>query len=391
MKKKIILFLFCMTLVCLCGAEMQTDNLKELRKKFYGGSLNDKIEVVQQAVEMDDSVNAIFTDALDFVETYSSVLQDDARMVKLARIIIENSSRITAKADLTRTLCTLFYDYSDKTVKIAVMNAIKNYKPDKTFVDSVNEYALSCLDNYSINDTKSISDIIDALGSMRDLSSVRVLFEYAVDSVLPEILSKKAKDTLLTFSPDYKNEIISILASGSPEQKLVAFRVVIENDVDTDFFKAEIAEKALSNAIIYMGNSVSAEPHMLTLQLEALSELRRVAWTRSSSVIVNLFKVAEKEYQSGFINENSFIDVMNGLVELASGDAGAVLSDYLGKMNLKAENGEPYSSNLVLSVIKMLGSLGDKVAFDNLLYVGYMPYDDAIIEASRIALAGLKW
>ena len=60
-------------------------------------------------------------------------------------------------------------------------------------------------------------------------------------------------------------------------------------------------------------------------------------------------------------------------------------------MNVKAENGEPYSSNLVLSVIKMLGALGDKVAFDNLLYVGYLPYDDAVIEASRIALAGLKW
>ena len=391
MSKKLCLILLFISVVCLCGAEAQNSKLKELEIKFYGGSLTDKIETVQQAVEMDGSVNGIFTDALIFVEEYSPILQEDVRMVKLARIIIENSSRITGYPNLAKTLCSLFYTYSDKTVKIAVMNVIKNYKPDNEFVYSMNEFALSCLTNYSVGDTKNISDIIDALGSIKDLSSVRVLFEFSVNSILPEILTKKAQETLLAFSPDYKNEIISILNSGSPEKKLIAFRVVVKNDVDTDFFKAEIAEKALSNAITYMGTSVSAEPHILTLQFEALSELRRVAWTRSSGVIVNLFKVAEKEFQSGYINEDSFIEVMNGLVELASGDAGVVLSDYLGEMNVKAENGEPYSSNLVLSVIKMLGALGDKVAFDNLLYVGYLPYDDAVIEASRIALAGLKW
>ena len=140
-----------------------------------------------------------------------------------------------------------------------------------------------------------------------------------------------------------------------------------------------------------MGNSVNAEPHILTLQFEALSELRRVSWTRSAGVMVNLFKVAEKEYESGFIDEDTFIDAMQGVVELASSEAGVLLSDYLGEINVKAENGEPYSNNLVLSVIKMLGVLGDKVAFDNLLYVSYLPYDDNVIEASRIALAGLKW
>ncbi len=391
MSKKLCLILLFISVVCLCGAEAQNSKLKELEIKFYGGSLTDKIETVQQAVEMDGSVNGIFTDALEFVKSYSPILQEDARMIKLTRIIIENSSRITGYSNLAKTLCSLFYTYSDKTVKIAVMNVIKNYKPDNEFVESMNDFALSCLKNYSSGDTKSISDIIDALGSIKSLSSVRVLFEFAVDEKLPEILTKKAQETLLAFSPDYKNEIISILNSGTPEKKLIAFRVVIKNDVDTDFFKAEIAEKALSNAITYMGTSVSAESHILTLQFEALSELRRVAWTRSSGVIVNLFKVAEKEFQSGYISESSFIDVMNGLVELASGDAGVVLSDYLGEMNVKAENGEPYSSNLVLSVIKMLGALGDKVAFDNLLYVGYLPYDDAVIEASRIALAGLKW
>ena len=390
MKRFIFVILFAAS-VCLCGAETQTNNLTELREKFFAGSLSDKVEVIQIAVEKDDSVNQIFTDALDFVVKYSSLLQNDSRMIKLARIIIENSSRIPDKNNITKTLCSLFYTYNDRSVKIAVMNVIKSYKPDSKFIDSVNEFALSCVADYSSSDTKSISDIIDALQQMKDLSSVHVLFEYAANAKLPEILTKKAKEAILSFSPDYKNEIISILNNGTPEQKLVAFHIVVDNNVDTDFFKAEIAEKALSNAIMYIGNAVISDPNIIKLQLESLSELRRVAWTRSSGVLVKLFNVAKKEYVAGYIDEASFTQVIKGLVELASGEAGMLLADYLGEFNAKAENGVPYSHSLVLTVINMLGALGDKVAFDNLLYVGYLPYDDSIVEASRIALAGLKW
>jgi len=35
--------------------------------------------------------------------------------------------------------------------------------------------------------------------------------------------------------------------------------------------------------------------------------------------------------------------------------------------------------------------LGDKMAFDNLLYVTYLPYSEQITSAASIALAGLKW
>ena len=128
MKRKIGFISIFVAIVCLCSAEIQTGNLKELEKKFYGGSLDDKVETIQQAVEMDSSVNEIFTDALEFVESYSSILQEDARMIKLARIIIENSARITGNPNLTKTLCSLFYTYSDKSVMIAVMNVIKNYR-----------------------------------------------------------------------------------------------------------------------------------------------------------------------------------------------------------------------------------------------------------------------
>ncbi|MCR4714598.1 MAG: hypothetical protein K5751_09520 [Treponemataceae bacterium] len=389
--KRLIQIIMFMATVCICSAEIQTDNLKELKTTFFGGNLSDKISAVQKAAEMDDSVNEIFSDALNFVQDYSEILKSDQRMVNLVLEVIENSNRIKDSNNLRKTLSTLFYTYSDKSVKLAVINVMKNGKLEKSFMDSINEYALSSLANYSPDDEKSISELISALGTIKDMTSVRVLFDYASDENLPEALKKQAQDVLLSFSPGYKPEIISVLNAGTPKQKLVALRVVIKNNVDTDFFKAEIAEKALTNAIIYMGNSVIADNDILTLQREALSELRRVSWTRSAGVMINLFKVSEKEYLSGFIDESTFIEMMQGVVELASGEAGVLLSDYLAQINVKAENGEPYSSDLALAVIKMLGTLGDKVAFDSLLYVGYLPYNDNIIDAARIALAGLKW
>ena len=389
--KRLIQIIMFMATVCICSAEIQTDNLKELKTTFFGGNLSDKISAVQKAAEMDDSVNEIFSDALNFVQDYSEILKSDQRMVNLVLEVIENSNRIKDSNNLRKTLSTLFYTYSDKSVKLAVINVMKNGKLEKSFMDSINEYALSSLANYSPDDEKSISELISALGTIKDMTSVRVLFDYASDENLSEALKKQAQDVLLSFSPGYKPEIISVLNAGTPKQKLVALRVVIKNNVDTDFFKAEIAEKALTNAIIYMGNSVIADNDILTLQREALSELRRVSWTRSAGVMINLFKVSEKEYLSGFIDESTFIEMMQGVVELASGEAGVLLSDYLAQINVKAENGEPYSSDLALAVIKMLGTLGDKVAFDSLLDVGYLPYNDNIIDAARIALAGLKW
>ena len=217
---------------------------------------------------------------------------------------------------------------------------MKESKLDRSFMDSVNEYALACLSEYTAADLKSISDIISALGTIKDVTSVRVLFDYASSEKLPESLKKQAQDALLSYSPNYKSEIISVLNAGTPKQKLTALRLVTKNSVDSDFFKAEIAEKALSSAIIYMGNSVISDPDILTLQREALSELKRVSWTRATSLMVNLFTVAEKEYQSGFIDENEFIDVMQGVVSLASSEAGALLSDFLTEINRKTENGE---------------------------------------------------
>ena len=67
------------------------------------------------------------------------------------------------------------------------------------------------------------------------------------------------------------------------------------------------------------------------------------------------------------------------------------LTAYLEELNRQKENETDVSSAIVLSVIKTLGAIGDKSAFDSLLAVTYLDYDESILSAARKALSGLRW
>ena len=71
-------------------------------------------------------------------------------------------------------------------------------------------------------------------------------------------------------------------------------------------------------------------------------------------------------------------------VYLKDGEAPKIASCCGGMLNVSDEE-------VLLAVIESLGALGDKAAFDNLLYVTYLPYSETITTAARTALAGLKW
>ena len=67
------------------------------------------------------------------------------------------------------------------------------------------------------------------------------------------------------------------------------------------------------------------------------------------------------------------------------------LVEYLESANASVEKEEMVSYEVVTAVIKTLGAIGDKSAFDSLLAVTYLDYPDYVLSATREALAGLKW
>lgn len=60
-------------------------------------------------------------------------------------------------------------------------------------------------------------------------------------------------------------------------------------------------------------------------------------------------------------------------------------------LNSYSEKGKSGDGQIILAVIVNLGGLGDKIAFDDLMYVGYLNYTSQIKKAARKSLENLKW
>jgi len=85
------------------------------------------------------------------------------------------------------------------------------------------------------------------------------------------------------------------------------------------------------------------------------------------------------------------IPVVRCMGAMGSSDSAQALSIFLGLLNSETEQKKTYNEQLMLAVIQSLGDLGDKTAFDYLLYVGYLDYPETVKKASRDALARLQW
>jgi hypothetical protein len=69
-----------------------------------------------------------------------------------------------------------------------------------------------------------------------------------------------------------------------------------------------------------------------------------------------------------------------------------MLSECNGKVESFAQGDSKMpAKSVVLALIFALGELGDKTAFDTLLYVTYISYPLEVIDAAKASLAKLQW
>lgn len=97
------------------------------------------------------------------------------------------------------------------------------------------------------------------------------------------------------------------------------------------------------------------------------------------------------EYEKNLVTAQEFAMAITNIAAVATSDTGQVLSSYLDFLNKSTEQNKAPVEAVVLSVINALGGLGDKSAFDYLLYVTYLDYPETVTTAAREALAKLKW
>lgn len=386
MKKNFLLILI-LFIPMVIFANSQDEQIMILKKTFYRGNLQDKIQVISDAAKMEENLEEIFLSSMDFVVAYGEILKNDESMIQLAKITVENLKKVD-KNKVPSFLIDLFPLYNSEIIINSILNTIANLQINDSKINILlKDYGLTLLDNPQ---EKPMELLVSTMEQIDDSTFFPVLFKYAASSNIPESVRNQSESVISGFVERYKTDMVSIIENGSLSEKHLALKIVLNNEKNSDFLRAEIAEKALQVSIINIGDT-NQKKELIDFQLSAIRELRRVGWTRSTDLVVRFFNFARSEYENESLAEDDYIEIISCVEELATSKASSILSDYLAYFNSQTEQGISCSESVVLAVINALGNLGNKTAFDNLLYVGYLSYSEEIIEASRVALAGLKF
>ena len=383
--------LLCFFIFAVAGSLYAQEDVTQLRQSFAAGNLADKILAIEKASFLKEAGCLVFLDSLEFISDNAELLCDNGQMLQLAEKTLSNAVYIK-KSEAIPFIETAFTSFKGDEIRIKALKALAdNGEKNLSTIELLNRSTFTALKAYPSVSKEFISALVNVLYLANETSSFDVMFECAASDFLEESIKSKAKEFISNRAEDYKSKLLKIISDDIPERRLLALTIILNDEKKSDFLKAEIAEKALANTIKEEGITGSDKETIIQIQLEALQELRRVSWTRSAALVTQLFECAKTEYEEGLINEDDFSSVIFGLQELAAVNAGKMLSSYLAELNEQTENGNSCSKTVVLAVINALGLLGDKTAFDNLLYVSYIGYPEEIIEASRNALARLKW
>ena len=111
----------------------------------------------------------------------------------------------------------------------------------------------------------------------------------------------------------------------------------------------------------------------------------------SLAIIVLVIRFITRRRDRNSKQHKQFKTVITSLRNIAPLDAVNPLIGYLEELNDSTEKGNTVSTDIVLSIINTLGAIGNKAAFDSLLAVTYLNYEESVLTAAREALSGLRW
>lgn len=365
--------------------------------KFVKGNITDKTIAVREA--SGEEGIWLSNEAIKFALENKSLLGNDRELEGLAVAAIlsipvdylSNCSDADKKVIINQFMALFSNFDNSNTVQIAVLSKIlqcKDTLPTKDFTKLLNKYITGI--NINTADSSTVKAVLNSLEFIGDNESFLILYDFYNNSKYDNY-KNDLKNAVSALIPNAMNEVIHLIHGKDINQISMIYRIVRENSKISKNFLSEIAENVLSESILIIDNSSKISNEIIELQLDSLKILSDNKWTRASSVCLSYFMIAKKEFEVKLLSEKDFTEVINCLSNIAPIDSVSPLTIYLEELNSIAESGENVSTAVVLAVIKSLGAIGDKSAFDSLLAVTYLNYPEEVLSAAREALAGLRW
>ena len=365
--------------------------------KFIKGNISDKTSAVREASPED--AEWISRQAVDFCLENKEILGNDRELDGLAvAAILSYSPEIVKKlseenkAKLTENLISLFTKFNkSSTVQIAVISktiTLKDIVPSAPFTALLNSY-LKTTDVKSA-DSGVFKACISALEITGNEESFKILYGFLNDNSYSSY-NKEIEKAVIALIPNAMNEVAELIKGSDMKKIIEIFELSQKNSQISKKNLCEIAENVLSESILYIDNSSGTSAENIKVQLTALKILDDNNWTRASATALSYFAISKKLYDKRNMNEEQFKTVITSLRNISPLDAVSPLISYLEELNARTENGSTVASEIVLAVINTLGAIGDKAAFDSLLAVTYLNYEESVLTAAREALSGLRW
>ncbi|HTX74049.1 MAG TPA: HEAT repeat domain-containing protein [Rectinemataceae bacterium] len=363
-------------------------------RNFARSSLVTKLELLKEAASRQDvAMGPLFDMALRFAVDNADLLGPDPQLKDLALL----AATETGKAAYTKAgndLWALFQAMKDSDVRAAALRALGPVGAgDQHIAENLNSFLASQNSLYRSGlqpEYPALEACIEALGDIGDGSSFAVLFSAYVTGYSPDLTTKASK-ALGSIKGDYLGYLLRVVDKNPPLEKAAAFAAGMDNAAFKDEDKGSLAEAALSAALDASPSSPVEIQSLRELRLASVRELKALKWQRASPLVIRHFNLLQADYAKGVAKKSELIEAISCLGSMGSTEAAQTLALYLQLVNAQTEQGAPYDEDVILAVIGSLGELGDKVAFDYLLQIGYLQYSDTIKRAAREALQKLKW
>ena len=385
----VILFVFFASRVYCDSFILQT-----YKQRFSRADLSIKAHILEGAAydrSISDSLGEFYDYAAQFALDNFEILKNDPDMIRIIGIAV-NGLRNTGYSESLDSLWRLFMGYQDSAIGTDILVTMgKLGKKNTQIIDSINNYLMEknflYISGENIN-YAMISACIAAIMELGDNSSYPVLFA-VLCAGYPEVISYEAQGALELIPGNYKQFLIDTIMKNPPEEKFIALRAGTNSVRLSISDRGQIAELALEQSLASYSDEES--DGLSALRYAAVLALTPLRWTRANALAIRNYYRVLSDYQHNDVPKERFIEAIRLLGAVGNSDAALALGLQLGLINARTEKYGEFDAEITLAIVRALGLIGDKAAFDHLLNVNYLSYPDNILAAAKEAIDRLKW
>jgi hypothetical protein len=369
--------------------------LDTFRRNFAIASLDVKIQILQDAAAGKNAADMgpLYQQAVDFALDNASLIPTDARFGQLAALGAEQVG-VAGFAPGRFSVWKLFQAGADSMTLAKAADALGVVGAgDAETIANLNRY-VETQNSLTVSgkpfDAVVVAACIQSLGKLGDPSSFPILFS-AMNLGYPEKIAAMARDALFAIKGDFAAMITGVIRGRPLPEKMLALQMALGSDKLNDEQKGQVAELALDIGLHTGAADAAGKTTLRDMRFAAAAGIMARKISHATPLMIEHLDATIGEFDKGLLDRNHLLDAIGGLGVMSSHDAAVRLTQYLVLINSYTEKGKAYDDQVVLTVIQNLGALGDKVAFDDLMYTQYLGYSAAVKKGARASLDKLKW